>query len=54
MFQLRSVRMDDGNGEELYGEDYADVYALSRIHYMATTNDTCDHVRLHFRRLGCE
>ena len=52
MFQLWSVRVDGGNGAELYGEDYADVYALSRIHYMATTNDTCDHVRLRFRWSG--
>lgn len=46
MFQLWAVRVDGGNGRERYGDDYADVYAISRIHYMATTNDTCDHVRL--------
>ncbi|CAN0536085.1 unnamed protein product, partial [Laminaria digitata] len=36
-------RVDGGDGKEIYGEDYADIYAISRVHYMATTNDTCDH-----------
>lgn len=44
MFQLWAVRVDGGHGKEIYGEDYADVYAMTRIHFLATTNDTCDHV----------
>ena len=51
MFQLWSVRVDGGDGKAIYGEDYADVYAMNRVHYMATTNDTCDHVGNHFRAL---
>lgn len=48
MFQLWAVRVDDGDGKERYGEDYADVYAINRIHYVATTNDSCDHVSVRF------
>eukprot|EP00904_Undaria_pinnatifida_P007010 jgi/Undpi1/3439/HiC_scaffold_16.g06812.m1 len=43
MFQLWAVRVDGGDGKEIYGKDYADVYAMTRIHFLATTNDTCDH-----------
>lgn len=49
MFQLWEVRVDDGDGVEIYGEDYVDAYAMNRIHFLGTTNDTCDHVRVRFR-----
>ena len=45
MHQLWKVRADDGDGKELYGEDYADIYAISRLHFKAASNGTCDHVR---------
>ena len=45
MSQMWKVRVDDGDGKELYGEDYADIYAMSRLHFKAATNGTCDHVR---------
>ncbi|CAN0021262.1 unnamed protein product [Pylaiella littoralis] len=43
MYQLWAVRVDGGNGEELYGEDYADIYAISRLHFLAAMNKSCDH-----------
>ena len=45
MFQLWAVRVDGGDGKELYGEDYADVYAMTQLHYKSTASNTCDHVR---------
>lgn len=46
MYQLWAVRVDGGNGKELYGEDYADIYAINRLHFKAGSNKTCDHVSL--------
>eukprot|EP00903_Cladosiphon_okamuranus_P021957 g20189.t1 len=43
MFQLWAVRVDGGNGKELYGKDYADIYAINRLHFKAASNKTCDH-----------
>ncbi|CAN0363328.1 unnamed protein product [Pylaiella littoralis] len=43
MHHLWDVRVDGGDGKELYGEDYADIYAISRLHFMAAMNKTCDH-----------
>ena len=59
MHQLWAVRVDGGNGKELYGEDYADIYAINRLHFKATTNGTCDHVRNRLKwsrgvHLGCK
>ena len=45
MYQIWAVRVDGGNGKELYGEDYADIAALHRLHFKAVANGTCDHVR---------
>ena len=45
MYRIWAVRVDGGNGKELYGEDYADIYAINRLHVKAATNGTCDHVR---------
>lgn len=44
MFALWEVRVDGGNGKELYGDDYADIYAINRLHYKAASQSTCDHV----------
>ncbi|CAN0387437.1 unnamed protein product [Pylaiella littoralis] len=43
MFTLWSVRVDGGNGKELYGEGYADIYAINRLHYKAASPIDCDH-----------
>ncbi|CBN79225.1 TYRosinase family member (tyr-4) [Ectocarpus siliculosus] len=43
MFALWEVRVDGGNGKELYGEDYADIYAINRLHYKAASQSSCDH-----------
>ena len=52
MHQLWRVRADDGDGKELYGEDYADIYAISRLHFKAASNGTCDHVRSRVRNVA--
>ena len=52
MYQLWAVRVDGGNGKELYGEDYADIYAINRLHFKAGTNGSCDHVRSHLKPLS--
>lgn len=44
MFTLWDVRVDGGKGKELYGEDYADIYAINRLHYKAASPQDCDHV----------
>lgn len=44
MHQLWVAKVDGGNGKELYGEDYADIWALNRLHFKAAMNRTCDHV----------
>ncbi|CAM9856817.1 unnamed protein product [Pylaiella littoralis] len=43
MFALWSVRVDGGNGTELYGEDYADIYAINRLHFKASSPMDCDY-----------
>lgn len=48
MFALWNVRVDDGNGKEIYGDDYADIWAINRLHFKAATVDSCDHVSLLF------
>ncbi|CAM9627145.1 unnamed protein product, partial [Pylaiella littoralis] len=42
MYTLWSVRADGGNGKELYGEDYADIYAINRLHFKAASPLDCD------------
>lgn len=44
MFTLWNVRVDGGNGKELYGDGYADIYAINRLHHKAATHGSCDHV----------
>lgn len=44
MHKLWSVKVDGGNGKEIYGEDYADIWAINRLHFKAGNNKTCDHV----------
>lgn len=44
MYTLWEVRVDGGNGKELYGEDYADIFAINRLHYKAASPFACDHV----------
>lgn len=46
MYQLWAVRVDDGHGKEIYGEDYADIFVMNRMHYKAATSSICDHVRI--------
>lgn len=36
--------MDSGNGKELYGDDYADIWAINRLHFKAASPLVCDHV----------
>ncbi|CAN0546478.1 unnamed protein product, partial [Ectocarpus sp. 12 AP-2014] len=43
MFTLWSVRVDGGNGKELYGDDYADIFAINRLHYKGASPYECDH-----------
>lgn len=47
MAKLWHVRVQDGNGKELYGEDYADIWAINRLHYKAASPLVCDHVRVY-------
>ncbi|CAB1105721.1 unnamed protein product [Ectocarpus sp. CCAP 1310/34] len=44
MYTLRDVRVDTGKGKELYGDDYADIYAILRLHSKAAMSQTCDRV----------
>lgn len=44
MHQLWAAKVDGGNGKELYGEDFADIWAINRLHFKAGMNITCDHV----------
>ena len=53
MFQLWAVRVDGGDGKERYGEDYADVYAINRVHFKAAANGSCDHVSQRSRCSRC-
>ncbi|CAM9863802.1 unnamed protein product [Pylaiella littoralis] len=43
MYTLWEVKVDGGDGKELYGDNYADIYAMSRLHIMAAMNKSCDH-----------
>lgn len=44
MFELWDAKVNDGNGKELYGDDFADIYAIQRLHFKAAMNNDCDHV----------
>ena len=36
--------MDGGEGNKLYGETYADIWAINRLHFQATVAMECDRV----------
>lgn len=42
MFTLWDVKAAEGR--ERFGEDYADVWTLTRVHFAAGSQVTCDHV----------
>lgn len=44
MHKLWTDKVQGGNGKELYGDDYADVWAINRLHYKAASPEPCDHV----------
>lgn len=44
MYTLWEVPVNGGNGKERYGDDYADIYAIARLHFKAAMSKTCDHV----------
>lgn len=46
MYALWDVSVNDGNGKEKYGDDYADIYAINRLHFKAAMNNDCDHVSM--------
>lgn len=46
MLVLWTVRVDGGDGKEIYGKDYSDIYAINRLHYKGASAYTCDHVSL--------
>ena len=41
---LWDVRVQGGEGKELYGNDYSDIWAINRLHFMAASGYECDHV----------
>ena len=43
LFALWDVKAGEG-GKELYGDDYADIWAIQRLHFKAAMNNDCDHV----------
>ena len=47
MHKLWAVRVQDGNGREIYGAGYSDIWAINRLHYKAASPVVCDHVRPH-------
>lgn len=44
MVKLWEVRVQGGNGKELYGDDYSDIWAINRLHFKAASPPLCDHV----------
>lgn len=44
MVTLWKVQVKDGEGKELYGEGYQDIWAINRLHFKAGGASTCDHV----------
>lgn len=45
MQKLWDVRVKDGNGREVFGDGYSDIWAINRLHYKAASPQECDHVR---------
>lgn len=46
MFELWRVRVQGGNGRDIYGAGYSDIWAINRLHYKAASPQYCDHVSL--------
>lgn len=44
MAVLWDVRVQGGEGKELYGAEYSDIWAINRMHFMAASGYDCDHV----------
>lgn len=44
MLVLWEVRVQGGNGREIYGEHYSDIWAINRLHFKAASLRVCDHV----------
>lgn len=44
MFELWRVRVQDGDGREIYGDRYSDIWAINRLHFKASSPQFCDHV----------
>lgn len=55
MLTLWKVRGQGGEGRNLYGPDYTDVWAMSSFHFAASSDPECDHVSLYclFNLLCC-
>lgn len=53
MLKLWTVRVDTGEGKELYGEDYADIWAINRLHFKAASHYECDHVSFRLALTEC-
>lgn len=45
MATLWNVKVMGGNGQEVYGENYQDIWAINRLHFKGGGSSTCDHVR---------
>eukprot|EP00752_Nemacystus_decipiens_P005412 g4907.t1 len=43
MFTLWEEPVNGGNGKEMFGNDYADIYAIQRLHFKSAMNNSCDH-----------
>ncbi|CBJ25520.1 ortho-aminophenol oxidase [Ectocarpus siliculosus] len=43
MHQIWTVRVSGGNGIELFGDGYADISSINRLHFKAAQNKSCDH-----------
>ena len=53
MAELWRVRVQGGTGKEVYGDDYADIWAINRLHFKAAAELSCDHVRLFPSAVPC-
>ncbi|CAM9718956.1 unnamed protein product, partial [Hapterophycus canaliculatus] len=43
MFELWRVRVQGGDGRQIYGEGYSDIWAINRLHFKAASPQYCDH-----------
>lgn len=49
MHTLWAVHVMGGNGKELFGDNYADIWAMDRLHFSASSTGRCDQAR----KMGC-